>query len=192
MIRINLLTVERERTRRRATFQFAQKLTVACSLILVVAGVLIGWWYWTLRTRAADLNEKIVNAESAKARVALLIQQVQQFEQRKTDLEQRVTLIEQLRRGQSATVHLLDEISRSLPDGLWLINLTQKGDEITLEGRCLQITAVSDLVQNLERSAYFKKPVDSPTIGTERNEQAKIDIVTFTLKAQFTVPGAGT
>ena len=185
MIRINLLTVERERTRRRATFQFAQKLTVACSLILVVAGVLIGWWYWTLRTRAADLNEKIVNAESAKARVALLIQQVQQF-------EQRVTLIEQLRRGQSATVHLLDEISRSLPDGLWLINLTQKGDEITLEGRCLQITAVSDLVQNLERSAYFKKPVDSPTIGTERNEQAKIDIVTFTLKAQFTVPGAGT
>jgi type IV pilus assembly protein PilN len=189
MIRINLLAVERERARKHATFQFAQKLTVACSLILVVAGVLIGWWYWTLRTQAADLDEKIASAESDKARVALLIKQVEQFEKRKADVQQRVTLIEQLRRGQNAPVHLLDEVSRCLPDGLWLTALTQKGDEITLEGRCLQITAVSDLVQNLERSAYFKRPVDSPTIGTERNEQAKLDIVTFSLKAQFMMPG---
>ena len=60
MIRINLLTVERERGKKRsaagsggASFGLAQKLTVACSLILVLTGLYIGWRYLSL-TRESD------------------------------------------------------------------------------------------------------------------------------------------
>jgi len=184
-----LLAVERERVRRRAGFQLAEKLTVACSLILVATAVFIGWWYWTLSRQAADLDRDVAAAQTETARLRAIIQRLQQVEQRRAQLEQRVDLIEELRKGQSVSVHLLDEISRSLPDSLWLTNLQQKGADITIEGRCMQLTAVSELIANLESSAYFKRPVGAPTIDTERNEQAQADLVKFTLKVQFAPPG---
>ena len=42
MIKINLLTVDRERAKRKAKFQVGQKVTVACSLILVAAALVVG------------------------------------------------------------------------------------------------------------------------------------------------------
>jgi len=189
MIRINLLAVERERVKRRATFQLAEKVTVACSLILVATAVFVGWWYWTLSRQTADLDRDIQAAETETLRLRVIIQRVQQAEQHREQLQQRVSLIEQLRRAQSAPVHLLDEISRNLPDAMWLTNLQQKGSDITLEGRCMQLKAVSDLVANLQSSAYFKKPVDTVTTETERNEAAQTDLVKFTLKVQYAPPG---
>ncbi len=189
MIRINLLAVERERVKKRATFQLAEKVTVACSLILVATAVFVGWWYWTLSRQAADLDRDIEAATTETARLRVIIQRVQQAEQHRAQLEQRVTLIEQLRRAQSAPVHLLDEISRNLPDTLWLTSLQQKGSDVTLEGRCMQLKAVSDLVANLQSSPYFKRPVDNVTTDTERNDAEKTDLVKFTLKVQYAPPG---
>ena len=188
MIRINLLAVERERVRRRATFQLAEKVTVACSLILVAAGVFIGWWYWTLSNQAAGLDREIAAAQAETNRLKTIIAREQKAEQRQAQLEQRVALIEELRKAQSAPVHLLDEVSRALPDGLWLTSLQQKAADITLEGRCTQLNAVSALVTNIESSPYFKKPVDVST-DTERNDQAQRDLVKFTLKVQYAPPG---
>ena len=188
MIRINLLSVERERVRRRATFQLAEKVTVACSLILVAAGVFIGWWYWTLSNQAAGLDREIAAAQAETSRLTTIIAREQKAEQRQAQLEQRVALIEELRKAQSAPVHLLDEVSRALPDGLWLTSLQQKAADITLEGRCTQLNAVSELVTNIESSPYFKKPVDVST-DTERNDQAQRDLVKFTLKVQYAPPG---
>jgi type IV pilus assembly protein PilN len=188
MIRINLLAVERERVRRRATFQLAEKVTVACSLILVAAGVFIGWWYWTLSNQAAGLDREIAAAQAETSRLTTIIAREQKAEQRQAQLEQRVALIEELRKAQSAPVHLLDEVSRALPDGLWLTSLQQKAADITLEGRCTQLNAVSELVTNIESSPYFKKPVDVST-DTERNDQAQRDLVKFTLKVQYAPPG---
>ncbi len=52
MIRINLLAVERERGKRRTPLSgiqaTQQKITVACSLIVVLAALGVGWWYWSL------------------------------------------------------------------------------------------------------------------------------------------------
>jgi type IV pilus assembly protein PilN len=188
MIRINLLAVERDRARTRARFQFAQKLTVACSLILVATGLLIGWWYWTLRENAVEQEQQIASAQNETARLRVLIRQVLEFEKRRADLQQRVTLIEQLRKDQNAPVHLLDEVSHCLPDGLWLTAMRRKGSEITIEGKCLNLTAVSEFVANLQASRYFKRPVDPVSTGTDRNDRAGIDLVTFSLKAQFAMP----
>ena len=137
MIKINLLAVDRERTKRKAKFQvIGQKVTVGCSLILVAAALVVGWWYWSLQRDSADLDQQIAEAERETVRLQSVIQQVQQFEQRRAQLQQRVTLIEQLRKGQTGPVHLLDQISRALPDTMWLIDLRQAGTEVTIEGRC--------------------------------------------------------
>ena len=190
MIRINLLGVDRERTKRRAKFQIGQKITVGCSRILVAAALLVGWWYWSLQTESRNLDQRIADAQKETIRLQSLIQQVQQFEQRRAQLQQRVTLIEQLRKGQSGPVHMLDEISRSLPDATWLTEMKQQGDDLTIDGRCTSLTALSDFVANLESSHYFQLPVEIVDSQVEPATPTAAELIKFSVKAKFVSPGA--
>ena len=87
---------------------------------------------------------------------------MQQFEQRKAQLQQRVALIEQLRKDQTGPVHMLDQISRALPPMLWLTELKQRPTptKCVIDGRCTTLTGLSDFVGNLEASGYFKRSVE--------------------------------
>ncbi|HET9832615.1 MAG TPA: PilN domain-containing protein, partial [Vicinamibacterales bacterium] len=162
MIRINLLAVERQASKKKATFQAGQKIAVACGLILVLTGSGVGWRFWTLRNESIELDRQIASAQAETARLHSIIQQVQKFEQQKAQLQQRVVLIEQLRKSQKGPVHMLDQVSRSLPTMMWLTTLKQDKDQdtILIDGKSTTQTGVSDFVNNLEGSGYFKKSVD--------------------------------
>ena len=191
MIRINLISQTREKPRRRASTGLVgsgQKITVACTLILALAALGVGWWYWTLRAEANQLTDDIAAAQQETARLQTLIVQVRQFEERKKQLEQRVTLIEVLRRGQSSPVHVLDAVSRSVPEMLWLTQLEQKGADLTIEGRCMTLTSISDFVDNLGRSGWFKKPVEIVDSQLEVAPGGTGDMIRFTVKAQVVAP----
>ncbi len=188
MIRINLLSVERERGKRRPAFQLAQRLTVACSLILLATALVIGWWYWSLVTQSARLDDEIAAAQRETQVLRTLIQQVEEFEQRRGQLQERVALIEQLRRGQSQAVHLLDQISRSLPDMLWLTELKQQGNTLMITGRCTAMTAASDFVTNLAASGYFKQ-VELGDTQVEAGPAGTSELIRVPVKAEFAPPG---
>ena len=85
----------------------------------------VGWRYWALPRDSSALDAEIADAQQETTRLHSIIQQVQQFEQQKAQLQQRVVLIEQLRKGQTGPVHMLDQISRALPPMLWLTELKQ-------------------------------------------------------------------
>jgi type IV pilus assembly protein PilN len=189
MIRINLLAVDRERSKRKAKFQTAQKVTLGSSLILVLAALVVVWWWWSLGKASTELDQRIADAERETARLRSLIQQVAQFEQQRGQLQQRVSLIEQLRKGQSGPVHMLDQLSRALPDTMWFTDLKQAGDDITIDGRCTSLTALSDFVANLESSNYFARPVEIVDSQVEAATQERpTDLIRFTVKAKFVQP----
>src|SRR4029078_12540186 len=137
-----------------------QKITIGCSLILVLAALFCGWRYWTVTRESSQLDAEIAAAQQETGRVRSIIGQGQQFEQRKAQLQQRVVLIEQLRSGQTGPVHMLDQISRALPPMLWLTELKQGGDSVVLDGRCTALPSLSDFVGNLEASGYFKRSIE--------------------------------
>ena len=188
MIRINLLAVDRDRTKRRAKFQVAQKVTVASSLMLVAAALFVGWWYWSLQQQSTELDQRIVDAQRETARLQALITQVNQFEQQRGQLQARVALIEQLRKGQRGPVHMLDQVSRALPDSVWLTEMKQTNDDITIDGRCTSLTALSDFVGNLEASHYFAPPVEIVDSQVEPGTQTAPELIRFTVKAKFVQP----
>jgi len=189
MIRINLLAVERQRTTRGAMIPAAHRTTIVASLILIGSVLLVVWWFWSLRTTSARLDEAIATGERETQQLRSVLAQVQKFEARKAQLQQRVTLIEQLRRGQNGPVHVLDEISRAIPDRLWLTELKQKGEEFTLAGMTTSLTGLSDFVANLETSRWFKKPIDIIDSQVEANEKTG-DLFKFSVKAVFNNPDA--
>ncbi len=192
MIRINLLAVERERTKRRAVIPAAQRVPIAASLILIGTALLLGWWFWSLHQASQRLDDEIARGEAETQQLRAVLAQVQQFEARKAQLQQRVTLIEQLRRGQAGPVHALDEISRALPDRLWLTDLSEKGTTFTITGMTTSLTGLSDFVANLEASTWFTKPVDiiDSQVQPGNAKAGDEDMFKFSVKATFNNPEA--
>jgi len=190
MIKINLLAGDQKRAKKRVALLAGQKVTVGASLILIAAGLFIGWRYWSLTKESSALDEQIAAAQKETARLHSIITQVQQFEQRKAQLQQRVALIEQLRKEQTGPVHLLDQVSRALPSMVWLTDIKQipNTSDVQIDGKCMNETEVADFVANLEGTGYFKRSIDINTT-TETSAQPAVDVVKFTLKATFQPPG---
>lgn len=191
MIRINLLAVERARTKRRAIIPAAHRVTIAGSLILVATALVVGWWFWSLRQSSQKLDDEISRSETEQQQLRAVLAQVTRFESRKAQLQQRVTLIEQLRRGQSGPVHALDEISKAVPDRLWLTELSQEGGAFTMSGMTTSLTGVSDFVANLQASKWFKPVdiIDSQVQPVDAKSGAG-EMFKFSIRATFNNPEA--
>jgi len=193
MIRINLLAAERDKKKKPTAVlgTTGQKMTVGCSLILVLAVAFIGWRYWSVTRDSNQIDAEINAAQQETVRLHSVIQQVQQFEQRKAQLQQRVVLIEQLRKGQTGPVHMLDQISRALPQMLWLTELKQSatGSDVVIEGKCTTLTGLSEFVSNLEASGYFKRSIEIVDTRTETAGTPPAELIRFIIKATFQQPG---
>jgi type IV pilus assembly protein PilN len=191
MIRVNLLALERKAAKRAGAFETGQKITVACSAVLIVAALFVGWRHWALQQESKQLDLVIADARQETARLRTILQQVQAFEQQKAQLQERVALIEQLRQSQSGPVHMLDQISRALPPMLWLTQLKQTDDAVVIDGRCTALTGLSDFVASLDASGYFRKSIEIVSSQTEALPAALGELVRFSIKAQFQQPGGG-
>jgi type IV pilus assembly protein PilN len=187
MIRINLLAVERERTRRRAIVPAAHRVSLGASLLVLGTLVGLGWWYWSLQQQSNAMDAAITSAEREIQDLRGVLAEVQKFEARKAQLQQRVTLIETLRRGQSGPVRALDEISKAVPDRLWLTEVTQKGDDFTMSGMTTSLTGLSDFVANLEGSEWFRRPIDIIDSQVE-NQRTASELFKFSIRATFHNP----
>jgi len=190
MIRINLLGGERQKAKSAARFDASQQLTAMCGLVVVTAVCGIGFWYWKLGHDSTQLDAQIVSLKREAARLDSVMAEVKTFEERKATLQQRVALIEQLRRGQSVPVQLLDHVSKSVPDMLWLVLMTQDAEQITIEGRSTTLIALSDFVGNLGSSDLLRKPIEIVESQVQPATTNAPELVSFTVRAQINTPAA--
>jgi type IV pilus assembly protein PilN len=190
MIRINLLGVDRTKAKKAVLLDIGQRITIACSLILVVAALLIGWWWWSLNETSSRLDADITAAQQEQIRLQSILVEVRQFEQRRGQLQQRVALIEQLRGGQSMPVQLLDHVSRSLPEMLWLTEMQQTGSVLTISGRSTTLIALSDFVGNLGNSPLLRRPIEIvgsqvETVSGGPASAPPVELISFEVRAQI-------
>ena len=190
MIRINLLASERRAAKAAAPgFQAGQKMMVIGSLILVLTTVGVGWRYWAIGQQKAEVAREIDAARREEARLQEILKQVQEFENRRKMLEARVALIDELRKGQTAPVHMVDQISRALPEMTWLTGLSQSGYTLTMQGRCLSLTSLSDFIGNLEASRYFIRPVEIIESSVTASKSKGPELIQFTIRGTFQMSG---
>ena len=191
MIRINLIASETRGPKPAVAFDIGKKITILGSALLVLTVGGLGWRYWALGQQEAALEQDIVSATQEEQRLAVILREVQQFENRKKQLEQRVALINELRKGQNAPVHIVDQVSRALPEMTWITSLKQEGYQVTIEGRCLTLTSLSDFVGNLEASQYFRKPVEIIDSKVVNGDEAKgtPDLIQFSIRGTFQMAG---
>jgi type IV pilus assembly protein PilN len=190
MIRINLVAGERRTVKTGGRrFDLAQKMTVIGSLIVLVTVLLVGWRYWALGQQEAQLAADFDAARREESRLGEVLKQVTDFETQRTQLQQRVALIDELRRGQNAPVHMIDQISRSLPEMTWLVAVRQEGYDITIEGRSTTMSSLSDFVGNLEATRYFQRPVEIVESEVVAGQKDGADLIDFTIRGKFHMSG---
>lgn len=185
MIRINLMAVERGRTARRFGPELGNKVTLVCGAIFVGVVVMVVWQSFGVREETAR-QLRLVNQDLAS--MSDVVGRRNEFEAQSAELARRVALIEELRGGQGGPVRMLDQVSRAMPEGVWLTELRQEGADITVQGRATSLTVLSELVVALESSGYFTLPVD--IVDSQFESQAEGDVVRFELRAEFLVPSS--
>ena len=190
MIRINLMAVERDRARRRFSIgiDLGQKFTLACGAIFVVVVAVVVWQVVSVRGETIRLDEQLVSVNQELASMSDVVERRNEFETRSAELARRVALIEELRAGEAGPGRMLDEISRGLPDGVWLTELRQEGPDISIFGQATTLTALSDMVVALESSGYFMLPVE--IIDGQLETQEAGEVVRFELRAEFRLPSS--
>ena len=176
MPRINLLPWrEEDRKRRQREFLVAMGGALVAG-IFVVIGVVFAFSQMidTQRDRNARLTGEIAVLDKS-------IQEIDGLERQKERLLARMEIIEQLQRSRPEVVHLFDEMSRQLPEGVYLTGLKQTGSLVELKGVAQSSTRVSALMRNIDRSEWFDDP-DVQKVETKDTGPARQAEFTLALK----------
>jgi len=162
LIRVNLLTEAKAAAARRK----GPILPTGAKLnnVLFFGGLALGALYilvmgLVLTSRRSQLEDEIGKARIEADRLKSIIEEVKEYEDKKTSLEAKIQLINNLKTNQKGPVRLMDEISHALPDLVWLTNLDYSGDQITMKGKTLSPNAVATYLENLKKSPFFAEPV---------------------------------
>lgn len=107
------------------------------------------------------------------------IKEIEELERVKDNLLARMRVIEQLQASRSATVHFFDELVTTLPDGVFLTEVTQSGRNVTIKGTAESNGRVSTYMKNLARSPWFEKDprlVVIKTVQQNRIRQSEFEL----------------
>jgi type IV pilus assembly protein PilN len=158
MIKINLLGAARPKVKAKAVPLETRLQIFLLILCLLAAGGWLALRYLTYKSDLQKIQTEIAKKEADKVRMAQLQKEIDQFERRKKLLQSRIDVIETLRKNQSGPFLLLDGLASTVnrTDSLWLTNLEQKGNKLTIEGMAGSVNSVANFITNLKRSGLFK------------------------------------
>ncbi|MEA2464119.1 MAG: hypothetical protein QOJ98_1866 [Acidobacteriota bacterium] len=160
-------------------------LIIAC----LVVGVLAALAYWYINRRELKQQEELAAQRSAQAqKLESIIKEVDDYQKRKDSLQQRIDLINQLKQNQKGPVRIMDQISRDLPDLVWLDSLDITAGRVTLAGRGLNPNAIALFIENVKNDPYFEEP----QVGAVTQISAAPLVYGFDMNFAFTYVPRGT
>lgn len=167
MIRVNLLPhreARRAASRRQLVFMAVMVAVVGIALAALVHGVIAGYVGVQndrnefLKRENAKLDKEIAEIKKLKDEIAALLARKQ--------------IIETLQADRAQTVHLLDQLVRQMPEGVYLRQLRQRGLAVNVQGYAQSNARVSTLMRNIESSPWLSNPqlieIKATRVGTKR------------------------
>ncbi len=180
MIRINLLSegrrpVAAKETRRTSNLNFDPS---SMALVAVFAlALLVALGHNFLLGRSVGKNKaEIAEAQREVDELAPIIREVEEFKAKRSELERKVDVISDLKRRQHGPVQIMDQVSRALPELLWIQKMEVKSSKIVLTGQAFNTNAVANFIENLDLVEAFNEPVLK---DTRYNKDIYIYVVEF-------------
>ncbi|MBK9161307.1 MAG: PilN domain-containing protein [Nitrosomonadales bacterium] len=184
MIRINLLPHRAEKRRARQV-QFA-----ALSVVSVVLGaVLVGFVHVAIGTQISYQERRNEYLKTETAVLDKQIEEIKKLREQTQSLLARKNVVEALQSTRSDVVHLLDQMLRILPDGVYLKTLKQTGNQINLVGYAQSNARISTLMRAIDTSPWLDSPSLVEIHATSANGMR---VSEFTLRFNLTKQSAET
>jgi len=187
MIRVNLGGAPKK----AATTAKAQKVSSAPTSalpilhLLLIAGTAAGGylWYSSLSSQVTNVTNRIASLQTEQKRLDGVIKQNQIYEARKIALENRIRVIEDLKKNQLSPVVVLDALADAIDRTrfVWLASLSQNNTTLNMAGTGTSVDALSEFVANLKKTQYFQN------INLARFEDSKGNY-TFSMTTDFSPP----
>ncbi|MEO8305221.1 MAG: PilN domain-containing protein [Betaproteobacteria bacterium] len=180
MIRINLLP-HREQKRAARQRQFVS-LSIGLA-ILGLAVVLLGHVIFGTQIENQGSRNALLKTEIGK--LDEQIKEIDKLREQTQALLSRKQVVETLQTNRTEAVHLLDQMVRQLPDGIYLRSLRQVGAKITMVGYAQSNARVSTLMRNIESSPWLQQPelVEIKSVPSPLNKDLRVN--EFTLNVQL-------
>jgi len=189
MIRINLLKPEKKDVPAGATTVSAideprgSQLSVPALIAAIAITVgTIGLLYFMQLNNLNSEKKLLQERTIRKAELEKVLEKLAALEASKLELDRKIKIINDLKFKQKDAVFMMDRLSRSLPDWVWLTNLSFRNGVLALSGKALSNNLIADLVSNLQTSNSF---IDVKLISTTRTKETGIDIFLFRLECVF-------
>jgi type IV pilus assembly protein PilN len=181
MAKINLLPWRAERRKQRER-EFGVIMVAALALGAVI--VLAANWYVGQMLQGQDERNRMLTQE-----ISLLegkIKEIEALKEKRDKLLQRKEVIETLRASGSGTVRMLDDLVRTIPDGVRLTNIKQNGESLILEGLAQSQARISSYMRNLETSRWLSKPdlQKSEAAGPDKTARYKFSMMVTLRKSK--------
>lgn len=182
MKRINLLPHRAEK-RRAKQVQF-----IAFSIIsLVLGGILVGVVQVAIDSQIAYQGRRNAYLKEQTAILDKQIEEIRRLREQTRDLLARKNVVEGLQSTRSDVVHLLDQMLRILPDGIYIKSLKQVGDSVNMVGFAQSNSRISTLMRAIDDSPWLERP---SLVEIHAATAAGTRVGEFTLNFSLTKPKA--
>jgi len=189
MIRINLLP-HREQKRQARQRQFVSVAVGLAILGLAVVGLV--HVIFVAQIESQQSRNKLLKDEIAK--LDEQIKEIDKLREQTQALLSRKQVVETLQTNRTEAVHLLDQMVRQLPDGVYLRNLKQVGPKVTAIGYAQSNARVSTLMRNIEASPWLTQPelveIKSVPLPGAREKDTRVNEFTLTFQLKRAAPPA--
>jgi type IV pilus assembly protein PilN len=160
-------------------------------IVLVLFAVFAAGWWYMLKSENDRLEAERNEKQREKETLQEFIDRVEELESKREELRQKIDVINQLKQNQRGPVRIMDEVSRALPDLVWLDSLRLSGEVLTLRGSAMDENAVANYISNLDASPFFQEP----SVGDLTRKGDEVFTFTLTVLFSYTPPeiegGAG-
>lgn len=170
MIKINLLSTNKKKAPKKVTELQQQLLLGSLILGLVMGGL---WFYYvSLQQHIDRLKNDKATAEAKIREQDNMLREVKSVEEERKKVTEKIAIIEQLKKNQTMLVHLLDELSTTLPKGVNITSLSESNRQVSLEGTAFTNHDVVRFIDNLKASSamadvFLQETVQSVQDGVE-------------------------
>jgi Tfp pilus assembly protein PilO len=154
MIRVNLLPHRAEKRKARQ-LQFI----VLSVISMVLGGVIVGFVHVAISTQISYQERRNTFLKQEITLLDKQIEEIKKLREQTQALLARKTVVENLQSTRSDVVHLLDQMLRILPDGVYLKSLKQSGYKISIVGYAQSSARVSTLMRSIEDSPWLDSPI---------------------------------
>ncbi|HEY5675895.1 MAG TPA: PilN domain-containing protein [Myxococcales bacterium] len=150
MIRINLLPVRAAKKR-----EFGRQQIVLFVLLLILAAIGNYFWYGRVSNELASLDKQIASSRAEIAQLEKTIGEVKSIKEDKKALEDKLKILDTLKKGRTGPVKVMDELATIIPQKVWLVDYTEKDGGVTMSGLAGSYEDLSAFSKKLKASSHF-------------------------------------